>query len=153
LTTSSTARRALKKQTEQVISAAADVAEKAQEAATAKGSDVWGSAKETVREWQEGIGSKFDDPASMLKSSGEDVLSKVKSSGEDVLEDVRVRQQDLRNQMDEWAEMAAEKLKEDDTRNTLLLGIAGAAIAAALGIACQKRILRLGRIENAIARS
>jgi hypothetical protein len=42
--------------------------------------------------------------------------------------------------MDEWAATAAEKLKEDDTRNKLLLGIAGAAIAAALGIACQKRI-------------
>ena len=130
----------LKKQAEQVISAAADVAEKAQEAATAKGSDVWGSAKQTMREWQEGIGSKVDDTASMLKSSGEDVLNKVKSSGEDVLEDVRVRQHDLRNQMDEWAATAAEKLKEDDTRNKLLLGIAGAAISAALGIACQKRI-------------
>ena len=130
----------LKKQAEQVISAAADVAEKAQEAATAKGSDVWGSAKQTMREWQEGIGSKVDDTASMLKSSGEDVLNKVKSSGEDVLEDVRVRQHDLRNQMDEWAATAAEKLKEDDTRNTLLLGIAGDAIIAALGIACQKRI-------------
>jgi hypothetical protein len=126
----------LKKQAEQVISAAADVAEKAQEAATAKSSEVWGSAKETMREWQEGM----DDTASMLKSSGEDVLNKVKSSGEDVLEDVRVRQHDVRNQMDEWAATAAEKLKEDDTRNKLLLGIAGAAVAAALGIACQKRI-------------
>ena len=126
----------LKKQAEQVISAAADVAEKAQEAATAKGSDVWGSAKQTMREWQEGM----DDTASMLKSSGENILNKVKSSGEDVLEDVRVRQHDLRNQMDEWAATAAEKLKEDDTRNKLLLGIAGAAISAALSIACQKRI-------------
>jgi hypothetical protein len=119
----------LKKQAEQVISAAADVAEKAQEAATAKGSEVWGSAKETMREWQQDIGSKVDKTASMLKSSGEDKL-----------DDVRVRQHDDRNQMDEWAATAVEKLKEDDTRNKLLLGIAGAAIAAALGIACQKRI-------------
>jgi hypothetical protein len=126
----------LKKQTEQVISAAADVAEKAQEAATAKGSEVWGSAKETMREWQEGM----DDTASMLKSSGEDVLNKAKSAGEDVLADVRVRQHGVRNQIDEWAATAAQKLNEDDTRNKLLLGIAGAAIAAALGIACQKRI-------------
>jgi hypothetical protein len=130
----------LKKQAEQVISAAADVAEKAQEAATAEGSEAWESAKETMREWQEDIGSKVDKTASMLKSSGEDVLNKVKSSGEDLLNDRRVRQHDVRNQMDEWAATAAEKLKEDDTRNKLLLGIAGAAVAAALGIACQKRI-------------
>jgi hypothetical protein len=126
----------LKKQTEQVISAAADVAEKAQEAATAKGSEVWGSAKETMREWQEGM----DDTASMLKSSGEDILNKAKSAGEDVLADVRVQQHGVRKQIDEWAATAAQKLNEDDTRNKLLLGIAGAAIAAALGIACQKRI-------------
>src|SRR5262245_49560602 len=126
----------LKKQAGQVISAAAEVAEKAQEAATAKGSEFLGNAKETTREWQEVVSSKVDDTASMLKSSSEDVLNKVKSSGEDVLEDVH----DLRNQMDEWAVTAAEKLREDDTRNKLLLGIAGAAIAAALGIACQKRI-------------
>jgi hypothetical protein len=130
----------LKKQAEQVISAAADVAEKAQEAAMAKGSEFLGSAKETMREWQEDVSSKVDDSASTLKSSGENVLNKVKSSGEDLFNDVRVRQYDLRNQMDEWAATAAEKLKEDDTRNKLLLGIAGAAIAAALGIACQKRI-------------
>jgi hypothetical protein len=130
----------LKKQAEQVISAAADVAEKAQEAATAKGSEVWGSAKETMREWQEDVSSKVDDTASILKSAGGDVLNKVKSSGEDLLDDVRVRQHDVRNQMDEWAATAAGKWKEDDTRNKLLLGIAGAAIAAALGIACQKRI-------------
>jgi hypothetical protein len=85
----------LKKQAEQVISAAADVAEKAQEAATAKGSEVWGSAKETMREWQEDVSSKVDDTASMLKSAGGDVLNKVKSSGEDLLDDVRVRQHDV----------------------------------------------------------
>src|SRR4029434_385984 len=109
----------LKKQAEQVISAAADVAEKAQEAATAKGSEFLGSAKETMREWQEDVSSKVDDSASTLKSSGENVLNKVKSSGEDLLNDVRVRQHDVRTQMDEWAARAAEKWKEDDTRNTL----------------------------------
>src|SRR4029450_11666085 len=89
----------LKKQAEQVISAAADVAEKAQEAATAEGSEAWESAKETMREWPKDIGSKVDK--TVLKSSGEDVLNKVKSSGEDLLNDVRVRQHDVRNQMDE----------------------------------------------------
>jgi hypothetical protein len=35
---------------------------------------------------------------------------------------------------------AVDKLRDEDTRNTLLLGVAGVAIAAALGIACQKKI-------------
>ena len=46
--------------------------------------------------------------------------------------------------MQDVADNAAEKLRDDNTRNNLLLGIAGAAIAAALGIACQKRIAEIG---------
>ena len=42
--------------------------------------------------------------------------------------------------MQDLAGNAAEKLRDDETRNNLLLGIAGAAIVTALGIACQKRI-------------
>jgi hypothetical protein len=38
------------------------------------------------------------------------------------------------------ATAAMDKVRDDDTRNALLLGVAGVAIAAALGIACQKRI-------------
>ena len=36
--------------------------------------------------------------------------------------------------------VAADKVRDDDVRNKLLLGMAGAAVAAAVGIACQKRI-------------
>jgi hypothetical protein len=46
--------------------------------------------------------------------------------------------------MQDLAGTAAEKLRDDDTRNNLLLGIAGVAIATALGIACQKRIAETG---------
>jgi hypothetical protein len=38
------------------------------------------------------------------------------------------------------ASVAIEKVRDEGTRNKLLLGVAGVAITVALGIACQKRI-------------
>jgi hypothetical protein len=134
----------LKEQAGQACAAAADVADKTQEAVTAKGAEVWESAKGKMREWQEGADCVVGDAAAKLKSSGESVLDKVRSSGDDLLEDMHAKEHDLRDQMGDLAASAAQKLRDDDTRNNLLLGIAGAAIAAALGIACQKRILAIG---------
>jgi hypothetical protein len=42
--------------------------------------------------------------------------------------------------VEDVAARAVEKFSDQDTRNNLLLGVAGLAIAAAVGIACQKRI-------------
>ena len=134
----------LKEQAGQAFAAAANVADKAQEAATAKGTEVWESAKVKMQEWQEGAGRVVDDTTAKLKSSGESVLDKVRSSGGDLLEDLHAKEHNLRDQMEDLAANAADKLRDDDTRNNLLLGIAGAAIAAALGIACQKRIAEIG---------
>ena len=134
----------LKEQAGQAFAATANVADKVQEAATAKGAEVWESAKVKMQEWQEGAGRVVDDTTAKLKSSGESVLDKVRSSGGDLLEDLHAKEHYLRDQMEDLAASAADKLRDDDTRNNLLLGIAGAAIAAALGIACQKRIAEIG---------
>ncbi len=134
----------LKEQAGQAFAVAANVADKAQEAATAKGTEVWESAKVKVQEWQDDASRVVDDTAAKLKSSGENVLNKVRSSGGDLLKDLHAKEHHLRDQMQHVADNAAEKLRDDDTRNNLLLGIAGAAIAAALGIACQKRIAEIG---------
>ena len=134
----------LKEQAGQAFAAAANVADKAQEAATAKGTEVWESAKVKMQEWQQGAGRVVDDTTAKLKSSGESVLDKVRSSGGDLLEDLHAKEHHLRDQMQDLTANAAEKLRDDDARNSLLLGIAGAAIAAALGIACQKRIAEIG---------
>jgi hypothetical protein len=71
-------------------------------------------------------------------------MDKVRSSSGDLLEDIHAKEHRLRDQMEDLTAHAAEKLRGDDTRNSLLLGIAGAAIAAALGIASQKRIAEIG---------
>jgi hypothetical protein len=122
-------REILKEQAGQAFSVAADIAGKAQEAATAKGSEVWAGAKEKMGKWQSEIASTVGDTALGLKASGEELL-----------DDVRVKQEDLRGEIHAMAARAAEKVRDEDTRNTALLGMAALAIAAALGIACQKRI-------------
>jgi uncharacterized membrane-anchored protein YhcB (DUF1043 family) len=129
-----------KEQAGQAFAAAANVADKAQEAATAKGTEVWETAKGKMQGWQEAAGLVVGE----LKSSGDSVLDKVKSSGDDLVANTRAKESPFRNQIDDLAANAAQKRRDDDTRNSLLLGIAGAAIAAALGIACQKRIAEIG---------
>jgi hypothetical protein len=119
----------LKEQTGQAFSAAADVAGKAQEAAATKGLEAWQSAKEKMREWQGEVGGAVSDTALRLKASGEELL-----------DDVRVKREDLRDDIKAMTARAAAKVQDDETRNTVLLGVAGLAIAAALGIACQKKI-------------
>jgi len=119
----------LKEQAGQVFSAAADIAGKAQEAAAAKGSEVWEGAKETMREWQGEMGDSVAETAAKLKNSGEALLN-----------DIRAKRHDLRDEVQEVATAVRDKVRDDDTRNMLLLGVAGVAIAGALGIACQKKI-------------
>ena len=112
-----------------MFSAAADIAGKAQEAAAAKGSEVWQGAKETMREWQGEMGELVAETTSRLKTSGEALLN-----------DIRAKRRDLGDEIQEAATAIRDKVRDDDTRNTLLLGVAGVAIAGALGIACQKKI-------------
>jgi len=119
----------LKEQAGQVFSAAADIAGKAQEAAAAKSSEVWEGAKETLQEWQGEMGHSVAETTSKLKTSGEALLT-----------DIRAKQHDLRNEIQEVTSAASNKVRDEDTRNKLLLAVAGVAIAGALGIACQKKI-------------
>ena len=119
----------LKEQAGQAVSAVTEVAGKAQAAAMTKGSELLSGASEKMREWQGDIGDTVSDTASKLKASGEELLA-----------DVRIQEKDLRKEIRAMAANAAQKVQDEDTRNTALLSVAGLAIAAALGIACQKKI-------------
>jgi hypothetical protein len=82
-----------------------------------------------VRAWSEEVGTRLDE-----------TTSRARSTGQSFVDDVRAKQHDLREQVEDVAARAVEKFSDQDTRNNLLLGVAGLAIAAAVGIACQKRI-------------
>jgi hypothetical protein len=122
-------KQALKEQAGEVVSAASRIAGQAQEAVAAKGAEIWDGAREKVRAWSEEVGTRLDE-----------TTSRARSTGQSFVDDVRAKQHDLREQVEDVAARAVEKFSDQDTRNNLLLGVAGLAIAAAVGIACQKRI-------------
>jgi hypothetical protein len=122
----------LKEQAGEAFSKAADLAVKAQRATTAKGSEAWDSAKDEIQRWQEEIDDTINE-----------ATSEVKASGEALMADIRAKRHDFRDDVRGATAKVVETIRDEDTRNTLFLGIASVAVAAALGIACQKRISEL----------
>ena len=118
----------LKEQAGQVFSAASDMLDKAQRAAARKGADVLEDVREKAKEWRSVADAAVSDTTAGLKTSGEALLS-----------DVQAKQRDLREGIQAARAKVAERVQDDESRDRLLLGVAGLAIAAALGIACQKR--------------
>lgn len=108
---------------------AADLASQATDTVSVKGTEAWEAAKAKVQEWNQQAGARLDD-----------VRLQAKTAGDAVVDGLRRQQHDLRDELLHATAAAKESLRDDDTRNTVLIGIAGVAIAAALGIACQKRI-------------
>ncbi|HEY7228888.1 MAG TPA: hypothetical protein VH558_00815 [Pseudolabrys sp.] len=133
--------RSLKGQGEELASAIGGAAAEAKDAVAAKATEAkdgiaakateaWDSAKEKTQKWNEQAGERLAT-----------ARSQVKNAGESIMEDIRRQQHDLRDEIADITAAAGETLRDEDTRNTLLIGIAGIAVAAALGIAAQKRIV------------
>jgi hypothetical protein len=93
------------------------------------GAEAWEAAKAKVQQWNEDAGARLDD-----------ARAKAKTASDSVVDGLRRKQHDLRDEIADMTAAAKESLSDEDTRNTVLVGIAGVAIAAALGIACHKRI-------------
>ncbi|MGA8390424.1 MAG: hypothetical protein WBV43_10870 [Pseudolabrys sp.] len=108
---------------------AADLAAQAKDTVSTQGAEAWEAAKVKVQEWNESAGARLDD-----------ARSKAKTASDSVVEGLRRQQHDLRDEIAVVTAAAKGSLRDEGTRNTVLVGIAGVAIAAALGIACQKRI-------------
>lgn len=121
--------RSLKVQGEELASAAGDLAAQAKGAVAAKGAEAWDAAKANMQTWGEAAGERLDEARGQAKSVGDAVL-----------DNLRRQQHDLRDEAAEVASVAKEAFRDEDTRNTLLMGLAGVAVAAAVGIACQKRM-------------
>jgi uncharacterized protein YdcH (DUF465 family) len=108
---------------------AADLAAQAKGTVSAKGTEAWEAAKAKVQDWNEQASARLDE-----------ARSKAKTASDSVVDGLRRQQHDLRDEIADMTAAAKESLRDEDTRNTVLIGIAGVAIAAAMGIACQKRI-------------
>ena len=121
--------RSLKVQGEELATAASDLAAQTKDKVAAKGAETWDAAKASLQTWSEAAGEHL-----------EEVRAQAKSTGDAVLDSLRRQQHDLRDEVVEVGSTAKQTLRDEDTRNALLLGFAGVAVAAAVGIACQKRI-------------
>jgi uncharacterized protein YdcH (DUF465 family) len=108
---------------------AADLTSQAKDTVSAKGTEAWEAAKAKVQEWNEQAASRFDDARLTAKKASDSVV-----------DGLRRQQHDLRDEIADVAAAAKMSLRDNDTRDTVLIGIAGVAIAAALGIACQKKL-------------
>jgi vacuolar-type H+-ATPase subunit H len=108
---------------------AGDLASQAKDTVSVKGTEAWEAAKAKVQEWNERASARVDE-----------ARAKAKTTSDSVVANLRRQQHDLRDEIDDMTATARNSLRDEDTRNTVLVGIAGVAIAAALGIACQKRL-------------
>ena len=118
-----------KEQVSEAYSEAADLARKASQTAKQKGTETWQAAKEKLEGWQDTVENEIGT-----------YTSQAKAASADFVDSMRVSQHDLRDTVARAVAVVADKVRDDDTRNTLLVGAAGLAIAAALGIACQRKI-------------
>jgi len=70
----------------------------------------------------------------------DEARAEAKSAADAALDGLRRQRHDLRDEVAEFASSTKASFRDEDTRNTLLIGLAGVAVSAAVGIACQKRI-------------
>jgi hypothetical protein len=122
--------RSLQGQGEELASAIGETAARAKDTIAEKSAETWDSTKDKIQEWTDQAGGQLVETS-----------SKAKSAGEAILQSARRQQHDLRDEIADVATATKDTLRDEDTRNVVLIGIAGLAVAAALGIAAQKRIV------------
>jgi len=134
----------LKEQGSELLSKVTELADGAQETVSEKASDLAGTATEKVQRWSAGVGKAVDGLGSRIQASAETITDAVRRTSHDLHDQVPIGSARTYSQSDGMVHdvIAAGQniMADDDARNKLLLSVAGAAVAAALGIACQKRI-------------
>jgi hypothetical protein len=116
--------------------------------ATDKATDLAGIAKERVREWSTETRSSTQEMAGAAASTVAVASSK--------FEDIRRAAADEAIQVtslvgavaDEYSRPLQQTLTNQESRDNLLLGAAGVAVVAALGIACQRRLKEHAEANN-----
>lgn len=118
----------LREQAGEALAKAKDIAMQGQDLVSEKTADLTGAAKNSVERWSADIREAAQEVGTSLKTDAPSIVP----SGHDV------GASDLADQAFDAAARGA--LRDPNSRDSLLLGIAGLAVAAALGIACQKRL-------------
>jgi len=119
------AKQFVKEQTSELVATASDMAQTVKTTA----SDAYDAAKEKVANLSDSFGQAVGEARAAM-TGGSYIAGAVFDRTQD----------DVRHRLRDTADAASGMIRDEDTRNTMLLGVAGVAIAAALGIACQKRL-------------
>jgi hypothetical protein len=126
--------------TAEVVETAKAKAQEWSGAAEAKAEE-WSQAAQTrTQEWSDEVGRRAAAVTSALKAETESLNAKAASAVRSISDGALGASDRSAKFMREVLHEGRDVLTESEPRDKLLLGIAGVAVAAALGIACQKRI-------------
>jgi hypothetical protein len=99
------------------------------ETATGKAAEIAGSVKESARQWSDEMRSSARQIGAEVSNDAAHTISRVGAAA------------------DEWASPLQRTMEDPEARDKLLLGAAGVAVIAALGIACQRRLRESADID------
>jgi hypothetical protein len=103
-----------------------------------------GAAQTTAQQWSDGIGQSAAAVGSALKAETESLNAAARRTARDATDKAlgatRTASAHTAQVVREAMHDGRDALANADSRDKLLLGVAGIAVAAALGIACQRRI-------------
>ncbi len=126
----------LKEQASDALLKVKDIAIEGQDAMSAKTADLADAAKDRAQRWTADIREAVEEAGASLKA---DAPSIAPSAAEDSGTFTKVTER-AGEVFDSAAAATRSALHNPESRDKVLLGVAGLAVAAALGIACQKRL-------------
>ena len=126
----------LKEQAGEALSKVKGMAIQGQDAVSAKTADLTGAARDTVQRWAADIREAAEDVGTSLTNNAPSIAP----SAGDIGHFTRRRQIWQVRRSTVALPQPRATLRDPESRDKVLLGVAGLAVAAALGIACQKRL-------------
>jgi hypothetical protein len=140
--------RRLKEQASAAASQAADtaasLAAEARDKLAAKSGELFESAKDSATRLTHDLRDQVTAGASAVQQQADAIIAKAKGTASSLAEEARHGAAGARTQaartFDDTLATAKAALPDVEARDRVLLGVAGLAIAAAFGVACQRRI-------------
>jgi len=126
----------LKEQAGEALSKVKDMAIQGQDVLSAKTADLTGAARDTVERWTADVREGAEEVRASLTNNAPSIAPSAEEIG-----NFTQRASDMAGEVfDSSVTATRSMLRNRESRDKVLLGVAGLAVAAALGIACQKRL-------------
>ena len=134
----------LKEQAGEALSKVKDMAIQGQDVLSAKTADLAGAARDTVQRWTADVREATEDVGTSLANNAPSIAPYTEDIG-----DFTRKASDMAGEaFDSSVAATRAMLRNPESRDNLLIGVAGLAVAAAFGIACQKRMSEAASPED-----